>query len=464
MKYLKMFLTFGIIGLQIILFGQTPDQIKLTELEKTIYDDIKISGAPGAVIGVVKDGQVIYQKAFGLSNINTEVPVKNETIFQIGSITKIFTAATLLTICERSKIDINEPIGNFIKDLSPKLSKVTIHQLLNHSSGIIDSWQNTNECNENAHEYFIKAGDNAFFEEPESVFSYSNNGYALAGLLLATLNKSSYNKAISDFLLKPLKMINTTFNVNEIVINDFATGHINGKAVPISSWITGSINQPAGGLFSNVSDMAKFATCLMDTSSNSSQILSRGVINRMSEHSQANGFPRQYLGYPNSYYGCGLISYTYKGIDFIGNGGETGSQNALLIMAPKFNTAVMIFSNTGYYPFMNSLEKAVDIFLPVKEEQNKGTHFKQDNNQLIGRYYTSNLTKTKNEWVDIELKNNQLHILFSDKRTFELTQLADDRFYFQDPNFKFSPDIIFFRDKSGRIRYLNHLGRAYKKD
>lgn len=76
------------IGLSFFSNGQSPDLSKITELENVVQEELKISGAPGAVIGIVKDGQIIYQKAFGLSNVTTQLPVNTSTIFQIASVTK----------------------------------------------------------------------------------------------------------------------------------------------------------------------------------------------------------------------------------------------------------------------------------------------------------------------------------------------------------------------------------------
>jgi CubicO group peptidase (beta-lactamase class C family) len=465
MKSFKVFLIHGFfLGLAFSSFGQMPDQLKLSELENTIYNDMKISGAPGAVIGVVRDGQIIYQKAFGLCNINTQTPVNNSTVFQIASVTKTFTATALLMSCEKNNIDINAPIGNIIKELSPNLSKITIHQLLSHNSGMLDYWPDNSECKGDLLQYFLNAGDYALFEEPGKVFSYSNNGYALAGLLLATLNKSSYPKAINDILTKPLKMTNTTFDLGQVTTDFFATGHINGKPTSPSS-LTNPTLQPAGGLFSNLADMARFATCIMNNGEiESQQIISKEVLRKMMGKYQFFGIQYQYLSYPNSYYGYGLISYDYKGIDFIGHSGEAGNQNSLLAMAPKYKTAVVVFSNTGYYPFINSLEKAVDIFIPINEKPAQKTISKQDLSKFSGRYYISNWKKSKDDWINIELKNTKLQIVFADKRTFELTQYADNRFTFPDPNLKFLPEIGFFTNMSGEVKYLNYFWRTHVKD
>lgn len=451
-----------ILGLYFISSGQTPDLSKLTDLENVVQEDMKVSGAPGAVIGIVKNGQIIHQKAFGLSNVNTQIPVNNSTIFQIGSITKTFTAAALLIACENNNIDINAPIGNIIKELPPRLSKITIHQLLSQSSGVIDGWPDASECKDNLLQYFLSAGDNALFEEPGKVFSYSNNGFGLAGLVLATLNKSSYTKAINDILLKPLKMTKTTFDWRQVTTDFFASGHTNGRVGGLT--LTNETMQPAGGLFSNLADMARFATCIMNNGElESQQIISQEVLKKMFEKYYLFGLQYQYLFYPNSYYGYGLTNYNYKGVNFVGHSGEAGNQNALLAIALDFKTAVIVFSNTGYYPFISSLEKAVDLFIPVKNEERQKTTAKQDLKIFVGRYYAPNLKKSKDSWIDIILKEYKLQIVFSDKRTFDLTPYGDNRFTFPDLNLKFLSEIGFSKDESGNIKYLNYFWRVRVK-
>lgn len=368
----------------------------------------------------------------------------------------------LLMACEKNNVDINAPIGNIIKELPASLSKISIHQLLSQNSGMLDSWPDNNECNDDLLQYFLNAGDYALFEEPGKVFSYSNNGFALAGLLLTTLNKSSYPKAINDILIKPLKMTKTTFDIRQVTTDFFSTGHTNGKPTPAIS--TNATVQPAGGLFSNIADMARFASCIMNNGEIESQkIISQEVLKKMSGKYQPFGLQYQYLGYPNSYYGYGLINYNYKGINFIGHSGEAGNQNALFAIAPEFKTGIIIFSNTGYYPFIKSLEKAVDIFLPVAKTQVIKIA-KQDLQKFVGRYYISNWRKTKSSWIDIELNDSKnLQIVFSDKRSFELTQYADYRFSFPDPNLKFLSEVGFYTDESGKVRYLNYFWRTHVK-
>jgi CubicO group peptidase (beta-lactamase class C family) len=452
------------IGLSVVSNAQTPDASQLRDLESTIYNDMRVSGAPGAVVGVVKEGRLVYHKAFGISNTHTGAAVDTAAVFHIASLTKIFTAAALLTVCERKNIDLNAPIGNILTELSPGLSRVTIHQLLSQNSGIIDMWTNTNECKDDMLEYFVKAGDNAFFADPGTVFSYSNNGFALAGLVLARLNNTTYQKAVTDLLIKPLRMSRTTFDLREVITSHFATGHWDGK--PVAPLLAATRLSAAGGLFSNVPDLARFATCLMNEGQfESRQVISREVVRKMTGKYHLLDLQHQYLTYPDSYYGYGLINFPYGGVQFMGHSGEAVSQNALLAMAPDHQTAILVMSNTGYYPFIQTLEKAMELFIPLQEEKKiPPVSMHTDISRFMGRYYEGSLSKKKTEWIELEIKDHKPYITFPDNQSYPLTRYADNKFRYSDPAFKFPLEIRITPDEAGTLKYLNFFWRTYVRE
>lgn len=115
-----------------------PVAIDFGELDKLVPEELKEKNTPGAVITIVSGDQVIYQKAFGVANVETNTAMQPEMLFRLGSTTKMFTAAALLTLAEKDKIKMNEPIGNRVKGLSPKIAKATPHYLLSNSAGVRD--------------------------------------------------------------------------------------------------------------------------------------------------------------------------------------------------------------------------------------------------------------------------------------------------------------------------------------
>jgi CubicO group peptidase (beta-lactamase class C family) len=113
-------------------------RVDFTQLEKVALQELKETNTPGAAVAVVSGDRLVFAKGFGVANIETGAPVTPDTLFRIGSVTKMFTAAVLAILAEERRIKINEPIGKYAKGLNPKLSLVTAHQLLSHTAGMTD--------------------------------------------------------------------------------------------------------------------------------------------------------------------------------------------------------------------------------------------------------------------------------------------------------------------------------------
>jgi CubicO group peptidase (beta-lactamase class C family) len=427
----------------------TPTAKQIKELEKTISLDMKTSGAPGAVIAVMQNGKIVYEKPFGVVNISTKELVNINTVFQAASVTKTFTALALLTVFEQKGINVNSPVGNVIKDLPPKVSSISFHQLLSHSGGIIDASPGGRRRKEGVVDFYKRIGDNMVFTEPGQVGSYSNAGFALAGELLSTMKALYYEDAVDSIILSPLQMKSSTFNFYKTVLQSYSIGHSidsAGRAKVQLLNVSNPMFQPAGGLFSNVYDLCRFADCFMNNGMlEGKQLISAEVIKKMSTPYTEFGLLHEYLGYPGSYYGYGLINFTNKGIHFLGHSGEANFQNTLFAMAPEQKTAIIIFSNTGKYPFFNSFEKAVEIFLPAGKDNSKPeTPFIFDT-EIIGKYYFPGPQGTKNPGREIFKKENKLFIRFIN------------------PEFKFPDEVKFFPDKTGKIKYMSSVWRAWVK-
>ena len=157
----------------------------LPELEKTILAELAETGSPGVVVVVVSRDRVVFAKGFGVANVETGVPVTPDTVFRIGTITTIFTAAALVSLSEEGRINLNAPVGNYLHGLSPKLSLVTAHQLLSHTAGIREEHAEYGLYDDAALGKAVRAWtDDYCMSEAGRIYSHSNPGYALAGLLL----------------------------------------------------------------------------------------------------------------------------------------------------------------------------------------------------------------------------------------------------------------------------------------
>lgn len=143
-------------------------------------------------IAIVKGDRIIYSKCFGLANVETGSAVTPDMLFQIGSMTKMFTAALALSLAEEGKVKLDAPIGDYVKGLAPKLSEITLHQLLTHTSGLKDEPAEYGPHDESAlADYSRTWKDEYRMLEPGKIFSYSNMGFSLAGLVAETAGFTS---------------------------------------------------------------------------------------------------------------------------------------------------------------------------------------------------------------------------------------------------------------------------------
>ena len=206
-----------------VLNAQILSQPQITAIEKAITKEMKTADIPGAALAIINNNQVVLQRSFGLANSQTKIAITDSSIFQIASVTKIFTALTILKELEDSRIGVHEPVGKVLMELSPGLSSITFHQLLTHTGGLIDY---TNELDKtDVYEFFKNIGDTILFIEPGKVFSYSNIGYALLSLAIEQLSGMSYPEAVNRAVLKPLKLKNTSFDLFKVASKSFSAGH-----------------------------------------------------------------------------------------------------------------------------------------------------------------------------------------------------------------------------------------------
>jgi len=442
-----------------IIWSQKVEMYNLEAIEEVAKNELEVSGAPGAVIAFVKNSRIEYQKPFGISSKKTKVPVNTETLFQTASVTKVITTTALLIACEEKGIDINTPIGNFLEYLSQKLSSITIHEILSMSSGIIDYLPTKKSYREDARAYFEHYGDKLVSNELRSVFSYTNIGHVLAGSLLAVITESTFFEAIQQLIFDPLKMESSTYFEGVAQLKGYTAGHKNGSRVKHE--LTYPFIQPAASMFSNVHDLSQFAICFMnDGKIDDQQVISKSVIEKMSTSYTHLGVLHQYFGYPDSKYNYGLIGFDFKGIHFIGHPGESGSQNILFVMAPKYKAAFILMSNTGFYPFINTFEKMVEIFLPVQQDITRSSFINNDLNRFVGDYYAPNIQGNKYDAIKIRIRRKKLYIEPGGEEIFTLMPNGKDRFTYNSPNLKFPMEIIFYSNNSGEIKYLNHFWKT----
>jgi CubicO group peptidase (beta-lactamase class C family) len=346
-------------------FAVQEQQPDFSQLERVVLEELKETNTPGATVAIVSGDRVIYAKGFGTSNVETGAPMMPNMLFRIGSTTKMFTAAALVTLAEDGKIKLDAPVGNYVKGLNPKISQVTAHQLLTHTSGIIDEAPMYGDHDDSAMGRTIRSWkEDQLFTEPGKIISYSNPGYWLAGFTVETIGGKAYADQMNESLFKPLGMTSTTFRPTVAMTYPLAQGHnAAGKSTPVvvRPFADNAASWPAGSMFTNVVDLSRFIIAFMNGGKiDGRQVLSPAVIAKLSAPQVA--IPSQ----PDAKYGYGLMMSNYRGMRVVEHGGSRSGYGSVIKMVPEQRFAVIVLGNRTGVALNKTAEKAMELMLPLK--------------------------------------------------------------------------------------------------
>lgn len=426
----------------------SPPPIDFSELDKLVPEELKEKNTPGAVITVVSGDQVVYQKAFGVANVETNAAMQPEMLFRLGSTTKMFTAAALVTLAENDKIKMNEPIGNRIKGLNPRIARTTPHHLLSNSAGVRDFAAPVISNDDAALGNMIRSWkDDVFFADQGEIYSYSSAGFWLSGLVIEELHGQPYADAMGELLFKPLGMERTTLRPLMAITYPFATGHAveAGKPVILRPLFNNVAMWPAGSMWSNAKDLSRWVIAFMnDGRLDGKQLLSSSLLNQMVQHHVP------VPGESDAYYAYGLTTFKLQGIEFVGHGGFSRGYGSMVQMVPSRKFAVIVLTNKSGETMRKSLNRATELGLGLKDsESQKPAPFRpltsSEMNEYVGTY--SHAPQT---W-DVSLRDGKLYVKF-DGKEHAMTKSGERKFTFGEQN---ESEIVFVPGKNGKIEFLS---------
>ena len=221
---------------------------------------------PGLALAVMRDGRIIKAKGYGLSNIELNVPVIPEIVFQSGSVGKQFTATGIMMLVEEGKVGLDDKITKYFPGAPESWNKITVRHLLTHTSGIKNytdkSFDYRRDYTEDDHLRMLQGMPLDF--EPGDKWSYSNSGYVLLGILIHKVTGKFYGDFLQERIFKPLGMTTTRIINEEDIIPNRAAGYRLVKGViKNQEWVAPSLNTTAdGSLYFTVLDLAKWDAAL----------------------------------------------------------------------------------------------------------------------------------------------------------------------------------------------------------
>ena len=312
---------------------------------------------PGAQLGILRYSpgreDELVEASYGKLNLATGAPATPTSVFQIGSVTKVWTATVVLQLVDEGLVELDTPVVEVLPELrlsDPDVNKgVTIRHLLTHTSGIDgDVFTDTGRGDDCLEKYVDLLADAAQNHPLGATWSYCNSGFSLLGRVIEKLTDSTWDQAMRDRLFTPLGLSRTVTLPEEAILHSAAVGHVDveGKQVPTPVWGLPRSVGPAGLVTSTVADVLGFARLHLNAglAPDGTRVLSEASVAAMAAH-EADLPDKYVLG---DSWGLGWIRFGWDGQRLIGHDGNTLGQAAFLRLLPEQGLAVALLTNGGY--------------------------------------------------------------------------------------------------------------------
>lgn len=439
--------------------AQSPSDAWKTRLDSAILAQMAAGNTPGAQVAVVYRGEVVYAKAYGVSDIETGRAVSDATLFRVGSVTKMMTGALAAELAEQGKLDLHAPISRYVPSLEGKrVGTVTTHQLLTHTAGWRDNAIPYGRMGEGAlGEVMREVTDTMFFSAPGRVVSYSNPGYSMAGYVIERAGGERYGTLMDRVILRPSGMPHATFRPLEAMTRDFSQGHMgppNARAQLVRPFTENTAQWAAGFLLASATDVARFASLLMDAGVlDGKRVISENAVRRVT-----TGDPT-IPGDSSARYAYGVMTARQDGRVVWQHGGSINGFDALVTMLPAERFALVVVDNRSGAPFSGltriAAEAVAGVLLPTPPappEERMPTAAERD--LLVGRYALGPAVS-----LEIAVSGDTLSFR-QGGASLGLRMLGDDRVRVKTPGTMPPVVLMLVRDASGRVVYLHQGLRA----
>ena len=426
----------------------------------SIFVGIDLSVTPGSAILVVKDGNILLNKGYGLANLEHNIPITPSSVFDLASLSKQFTGFAISSLIQQGKISLEDDIRQYIPEFPDFGYTITIGHLLYHTSGLRD-WTRTLTLAGMSHEDVISFEQilrMAFNQKelnfvPGSQQSYSNTGYNILAELVQRVTGKSFSTWTNENIFLPLNMTNTQFldDHTKIIYNrangyykdDNGLFHIN----PNNLTALGS-----SSLYSTTTDLAKWMNCLANPSKEMKiivgQMYQQGKLNDGEEIS----------------YAFGLDIGGFRNTKWISHSGSWASFSTYLVLLPEYNLSIVVLNNHQSSAY-NIARKIASLYVPElqmeknSEEQNISKPVEvslETLDDFVGTY------KFGIGWyVSITRQGNKLWTQATNEGIFPMTAESDTTFRVAAYGGR---TMTFYRDASGKVIHMEYAGEMRPKE
>jgi len=279
-----------------------------------VHSEMQRQRIPGLALLVAREGKIVRAQGYGLANLELQVPVKPETVFQSGSVGKQFTATAVMMLVEEGKISLDDAVTKYLKGAPATWNQVTIRELLSHTAGFTDypeNFDSRKDCTEAQLLKIVQGIPLAF--TPGTKWSYSNLGYLTLGILIRQVTGKFYGDFLQERIFQPLGMSTTRIISEADIVPNRAAGYrlVNGE-LKNQEWVSPTLNTTAdGALYFSIMDLARWDAALY-----TEKLLKRSSLDQMwTVTGLTNGEPNP------GHYGFGWRIFTKDGHRAFGHSG-----------------------------------------------------------------------------------------------------------------------------------------------
>jgi CubicO group peptidase (beta-lactamase class C family) len=307
-------------------------QDNLPRMEEVVQSYVANKQFMGSVL-VARGETILLDKGYGFANLEWNIPNSPTIKFRLGSVTKQFTAASILLLEERGKLKVEDPVKKYMPDAPPAWDQVTIFNLLTHTSGIpsftgFSDYASTEAIATTPEKLVARFRDKPLEFEPGEKWNYSNSGYVLLGYLIEKISGQDYKTFVQENIFNPLGMKDSGYDSNSAIISRRASGYTPGANGPVNTgFIHMSIPFSAGALYSTAEDLLRWEQGLFG-----GKVLSAASLQKMT------------TPFKNDY-ACGLGVKMVKGHQLIEHGGGIEGFNTQLSYYPDDKLTVAVLGN-----------------------------------------------------------------------------------------------------------------------
>lgn len=334
--------------LPLIVSAQEAKDERFEQVAAAVADKMKELGVPGAALGVSYQERRMT-RGFGVTSVVNPLPVTDDTLFPIASISKTFTATVMMQLVDQGKIDLDAPVRQYLPDFAVQdkdaARKATIRTLLTHVAGWDgDPPADTGE-GDDALARFVAAQKNAEQVAPiNTIYSYNNTSFAIAGRVIEVATGKTFEQAVKDMLLDPLSLKHSVYSASDVVNFRFAAGHGGSRTAPVPiPWVWPRYMRPAGGLVSSVNDVLRYGEFHLSDGAvapNGIRLLSGAAMKTMQTPQTVKHGSEEEVA-------ISWMIATEHGVRHLSHGGRAFGAWTWLTLVPTERLAIAVFGNSN---------------------------------------------------------------------------------------------------------------------